>query len=73
MEYLRAQDPTRMYAQGSNDFIQQCLSVNDDFWSTMKTDTPWEYKMARRVLRAFRPAAGPGAGQQAEKQPERPQ
>lgn len=48
VEYLRAQDPTRMYAQGSNDFIrQQCLSVNDDFWSTMKTDTPWEYKMAR--------------------------
>ncbi len=37
-----------MYAQGSNDFIrQQCLSVNDDFWSTMKTDPRGEYKMAR--------------------------
>ena len=26
VEYLRAQDPTRMYAQGSNDFIRQPVS-----------------------------------------------
>ena len=61
MEYLRAQDPTRMYAQGSNDYHPAVPFCERRFLVYDEDAIPVGIQMARRVLRAFRPAAGPSA------------
>ena len=60
VEYLRSVDPTRLYAQGSNNFIRsQSQSVNDDFWSTMKVKPQWNNCPVRGSFAHNDPPLGP--------------